>query len=482
MLPSVNPYDFTRPVREPSQLAGRREELRRLQGYLDLASGATPRMTNLAILGPRGVGKTSLLGAAHQMASDRGLAVARIALDDELAASDRKFLTEVFAGLGVERPDLESNQAVIRALRTAHDALRAAGRPGAALLIDESDLMEANRTLLQKLRNIFTEVDGYLLVFAGTLDRFPAVVDTFKPFGRFFEAIHLQGFPTFEDTWACLTEPLGAGGAEAVDRDSAADVHLLTGGMPYEVKLAAHYMFDRAAAEGAGVLRLTTAVLDRARPRLEEFRSRPFSLQTPLGDLGPAELSFCRLMLDLPAAYPNLLRLVYTLESLAAGDARAADLRRAAFEQARRAFAQRGLADPHMPDSVFPRDAFARVYLRCAVRERGLPVSSRGDAMENLLSHLAPALLQGEGPARAWLAYRRADGGITHAVEAARGAGGGVETAVADAAAGPPGAAWGLRLPGVPGTVVVASADGGAWLEPLADRLARAGVGLARER
>lgn len=478
-MDATNPYDFTRPVREPSHFVGRREELRRLRAYLDQACASPPRITNLAILGPRGIGKTSLLNVARRLAEDRGFAVTAIPLDDALAASDRRLFAELFAGLGVPTPDLESNHAVVAALRAALASRAAQRQPGVAVLIDECDLLAANKILLQKIRNYFTEVDGFMLVLAGSAERYPAVAETFGPFGRFFEVLRLERFRSFEEVRECITEPLAVAGGKSMDPESLEDLHLLTEGMPFEVKLLAHYLYEACAAGGGTTLRLTTAVLDRARPRLEEFRARPIAFKTPLDDLLPEEMDLYRLMLGLPALYPNLLRLMFMFEAAAGGDWRAAEARRTAFERARLTLSRRGLADASASDLIFIKEDFARVYLRCALRERGCPVEGlRAPTFHNLLCHMARGLLGAEGPERIFLAYRDAGARTPEIVEASRAPSGPAAVSRAADAGALPARSRVLRLPGLPGRVSLHVDFPGdeEWLAGLARSLERVGV------
>ena len=45
--------------------------------------------------------------------------------------------------------------------------------PTIVLLLDECDLLAQNETLLQKIRNAFMEVEGYILAFSGTEKNVP---------------------------------------------------------------------------------------------------------------------------------------------------------------------------------------------------------------------------------------------------------------------------------------------------------------------
>ena len=81
-----NPYDFSNPVTSRDLFVGRQRELDDLHYYLDQASKA-PRPINIAALGPRASGKTSLLNMIALDANVRGFCVARVDLNESDAES-----------------------------------------------------------------------------------------------------------------------------------------------------------------------------------------------------------------------------------------------------------------------------------------------------------------------------------------------------------------------------------------------------------
>src|SRR5260221_4619765 len=74
-----NPYDFANPVRDEALFAGRRAEIETIEYYLHEAR-QTRRPINLALLGPRAAGKTSLLNMVQRRATDQGFLVVRLDL------------------------------------------------------------------------------------------------------------------------------------------------------------------------------------------------------------------------------------------------------------------------------------------------------------------------------------------------------------------------------------------------------------------
>ncbi len=89
-----NPYRFNRPANRDS-FSGRANQIRDIRYYLDQAVRA-PDPINLALLGPRAAGKTSLLNFIEWEASKRGLCVARVDLNLNSVQSPLIFFAEVF--------------------------------------------------------------------------------------------------------------------------------------------------------------------------------------------------------------------------------------------------------------------------------------------------------------------------------------------------------------------------------------------------
>ena len=82
----ANPFDFGRPAKSKEEFAGRSNEIQQLGRILDVA--AEGRSMNVALIGDRASGKTSLLNVVESMARDRGGIVARLDLNEKVVASD----------------------------------------------------------------------------------------------------------------------------------------------------------------------------------------------------------------------------------------------------------------------------------------------------------------------------------------------------------------------------------------------------------
>src|SRR5260370_37093565 len=76
-----NPYDFANPVSNADLLVGRDKEMEEINYYLDNTKLA-PRPINIALLGQRASGKTSILNITELEAKKRGFCTVRINLDE----------------------------------------------------------------------------------------------------------------------------------------------------------------------------------------------------------------------------------------------------------------------------------------------------------------------------------------------------------------------------------------------------------------
>jgi hypothetical protein len=289
--PALPPNPFRRqPVKDRARLAGRARELERMEYYLRLTrAGQSP---HIALIGTRGVGKTSLLNAGESIATSLGLLPVRVDLNESLVQSQGAFWHELYTSLilaackagcwdGVSGPiyaslfkmlhtaePVDVARAVLQlpVIFSAHhgtldgvacsealichdlgsiqEELRRNGRCGIAILIDEADCLGLNRPLLQILRNVFQRVDGASLVLAGTEEVFPLLSQIFSPIPRQFHRIEVVPFVSVFDTLAVTQAPeLEPFGGIAPEWDTVGELHAISGGDPSELQLYCHHMY-----------------------------------------------------------------------------------------------------------------------------------------------------------------------------------------------------------------------------------------------
>lgn len=313
-----NPYDFINPIRDPKLFAGRKDELKEIDYYLELSRSTTAKYTHLALIGERASGKTSLLNIIEFMANEKGFLAVKIPLNKETSSNDVLFFKEVFDGImtkGAEKGMYGGiEEKIYRAFRRMIDTLdvsaeipilfgtayiglkkkeheagipqhvlihdlkeisieaKKIGIPTIVLLFDECNLLAQNETLLQKIRNAFMEVEGYILAFSGTEKMFPAISDVFSPIPRFFKRVNVKNFKDIKETEECLLKPLNEGEKQVFDRTCIGEIHQITNGSPYEINLVAHYMFRRWKEERNPKIGLSPEVLDDVLNEIERLR------------------------------------------------------------------------------------------------------------------------------------------------------------------------------------------------------------------
>jgi GTPase SAR1 family protein len=241
-----NPFDYANPVTDPKLFAGRTKQIEDVDYYLDQGISA-PQAINLAVLGDRASGKTSLLNQIEGRATGKGYAVARIKLNETDAESALSFFYSLFDAAFhavLDSPDpqhperscfggtagktydtylsltasyevpedkrfcpfsfpvlyakaqsrgthLLNFQRVLE--RDLKELSKTAGRP-IVFLIDECDVLSTRGTLLEMLRNMFMNLPGFMIVLAGTRDLFSLIHKVFAPFARQFKRIELGAF------------------------------------------------------------------------------------------------------------------------------------------------------------------------------------------------------------------------------------------------------------------------------------------------
>lgn len=315
-----NPYDFANPVSDVGLFVGRKDELKEIEYYLNHAKTA-PRPINIALLGARASGKTSLLNICEIEAKKRGFCTVRIDLDEDDAKTQLVFFYKIFDGIfssicesgkyeGEEGKTYDTYLDIVNAYKIPEDKtfcpfqfpLQYAKAMGSGninvplsdhsykndliklhseincpivLLFDEGNVLANSRVHLEKIRNIFMNTPGYMLVFTGTPDIFPVMDDVFSPIVRQFKKINIGAFKEKEETEKCIRKPLERIGnkiEEIFDFETYRDVneiHDLSGGRPYEIQLICHMLFRRVQDKRAKKMKLNLSVLEDVRKELE---------------------------------------------------------------------------------------------------------------------------------------------------------------------------------------------------------------------
>lgn len=315
---SINPFDFEKPVRDPEFFAGRKKQLKEFDYYLKMMIGNRPSYQNLSLIGKRAAGKTSMLYMIQYMAEQKNLLPVIISLDNDSSTNDVLLFKEIFdsimtkgagknmfGGLGGKiyktyrkvidlldasaeipflfgtayigtKKDLNTtiSQHVMRNdLNKFFTEAKKQGIKGIVLLIDECDLLSSNETILQKMRHVFSTIDGYMLVFSGTEKMFPAFSKTFSPLPRIFKRINVENFKNWEETKECIVKRLSDNEKKLISDGTISEIHQITQGIPYEVQLISHFMYKKYRETKINPrIEITTDVLDEVMNEIERLR------------------------------------------------------------------------------------------------------------------------------------------------------------------------------------------------------------------
>ncbi|MFZ0886891.1 MAG: hypothetical protein WA005_00425 [Candidatus Binataceae bacterium] len=413
-----NPYDFANPVSDETLFFGRKTELAEIRYYLDLGK-MVARPINLAILGPRASGKTSLLNMTEKEAERRGFCTVRVNLDEGDIQTELRFFHKLFDSVltgacqhgafgGTRARTYEIYLDMVNAYAVPSDPdhsftpflfpisyakAMAAGNLQMPLsdfayvndlkvisqvteqpilvLFDEGNVLARSRVHLEKLRNIFMNLSRFMIVITGTPDLFPVMDDVFSPMVRQFKRIVVREFKNRHETIDCVLEPLRkirvpfSQIRQIAPIGGIQEIHELSNGRPYEVQLVCHVLFRRLQSRRAATMSLDLGALDEIRRELETSQSlaeRPVLNQ--VRTLTPRELSALEWSLArLGAKFEDLWLQEYFLHGEALW-------KKDRLRQYVDAFVAQRLL--RLEDGVlrFEGDDFEKLYVRYLARER----------------------------------------------------------------------------------------------------------------
>ena len=302
-----NPYDYIKPIKDEKRFADRRSELKEIEYILDLTKGNT--YFNVAILGERRVGKTSLLNIIGKEAGKRKLLTVMIKLDENNANLLEVFKMieegiisegskygmfpkwkEHFSQLinGIEKIEIplllpkiylsrKSKGDVDVSYTTLENDMEELWKKakkkldGIVVMVDESQLLARDKALLQRIRNLFETIDGYVLIFSGTPAMLENLAEVFSPIDRFFVKVYLGPFKTKEDAEEAILKPI-SGMNLKFDKDSMNEIIEISRRYPYEINLISHFAFRMAQEKGEEVIKLTDDVLESVVAQVQKMK------------------------------------------------------------------------------------------------------------------------------------------------------------------------------------------------------------------
>lgn len=266
---------------EPEYFVGRKDEIARFQQYLKNTCNGNSH--HLAILGERGIGKTSLLRYLDSVSRKQKNMVVRIELDPETNSIGQlvlQILTElkrsgvsyslvdkgkeglkdffqkynVSVSLGVLKADSKSGQQAegeskIEFRYKLEDIWKKVkgNIPAIIIMIDEAEQLEQIKGSLHYLRNTFLRLSeghaGYMLVLSGKIGLFKQIKELHSPLARFFTPITL-GPLTPDEVKEALQKPFAESGRK-IDQKLIERIIEDSQGHPYIIQTIGYVLFEQ---------------------------------------------------------------------------------------------------------------------------------------------------------------------------------------------------------------------------------------------
>ena len=347
-----NPYDFANPVSSKDLFAGRDSIKNEIDYYLDQASRVLHPI-NLALLGDRASGKTSVLNIIDIKTIEKSMLPVRINLDEGDGENQFAFFNKVFntilekackegafGGLTSKTyqtylelkntlsiPEDQTylsfqfpvqyahvlksgNQNIVNiqdsSLQHDLDVLQKEVSKTIVITMDECNVLKKNKIILQKLRNIFMNQAGYMIIMAGTKNLFPVLDDVFSPIIRQFKKIEIEEFKDIDETESCILKPLKNAEFEYNKLFKnrrlgmlLREIHTLTHGKPYEIQLLCYSMFRRIQLKQTKHMALDIPVLEEVRSELRRSQQADeTSITDSIESLSKEDLKALAVFLD----------------------------------------------------------------------------------------------------------------------------------------------------------------------------------------
>ena len=274
----INPFSPGKTV-EPEYFAGRKKEIDKFEMFLKSASQGNPM--NLAILGERGIGKSSLLRMCEFLCKKQRSISVRIDLDVsvdtitslihvilsgikregevnskllKLSEGIKNFFQNYQVSIDVLGTKIEARQRKEITSTEFREELSKIWNhikgtvPAIVIMLDEAEQLENIKGSLQYLRNTFTrlaeEKCGYMLVLSGKLLLFQKLKEIHSPLARFFNPVSL-GALSEEESREALDKPLKHSEYDITDEVKEAII-IASQGHPYMIQLFGYYLCEKA--------------------------------------------------------------------------------------------------------------------------------------------------------------------------------------------------------------------------------------------
>lgn len=295
-----NPFRPGGPI-EPEYFIGRKDEIKLFERFLKSTKDGNP--FNIAVLGERGIGKTSLLRKFEDIGGKSGCICVRGSLDPSISnlpelctyilelirekgVGKSGKIKEFFKKYNLERvkinllgleAELEkgyTSSLQITFRKELEEIWEEVGKEtgGIILLIDESEQLENIKGSLPFLRNVFQSLSekraGYMLILSGKLELFRKIKDIHSPLARFLRPIHLGNLSDDEVKEAIL-RPLE--NTVKIDEKVLTKIIEESTGHPYVVQVFGYMLFENMKDK-----RIDMNVFEKTYPDVISFLSAQF--------------------------------------------------------------------------------------------------------------------------------------------------------------------------------------------------------------
>ena len=403
----MNPYNYQEPISEISELADRENSVNEIEYYLNEAASGS--LFDIAITGEHGIGKSSLMNIGSNLAEELGIMSIDVPLGQLNTVDELEFYRGLFEeilsqGISqgyIEQSRLDSFRDAIAGTESEisigysstyyriksgsenagdlsrnqiiddlKEIYRSVESPAIALFLDKANLLVEKNYLFRKFYSVINNTDGFILILSDDSlnDTIP---NDISPLRQSFTTIKLSEFEEQQSTKESLLKPLSDAEESDFDQESISDIHRITKGHPYEIKLIAHHMYKNYQL-GSESITMDSEVLADVANSLEAVRtSRHERLFDKVKQLSDDQLRLLVYLLEITGASEEWLVRYSILKDVSSFTERNIQFQR---ENRRRLLTQLedlGLIERTEEGLEFAGETFDRLFLKYHAVDRG---------------------------------------------------------------------------------------------------------------
>lgn len=277
----MNPFTPGHTV-DPQFFAGRKKEIEKFKMFLKNTCQGNPM--NMAILGERGIGKSSLLRTCENLARAKRCIVVRVDLDAAISTINDLVITilqEIKQEGGAYSKIFKASEKAKRFFDTYNISAGIMGVslsldrhkqtfshetrlelkkvwcivkeyvPAIVIMLDEAEQLEHIEGCLQFFRNTFSRIAeekmNFMLLLSGKLSLFRKIKEIHSPLARFFNPVSLSELNS-EESIEAIEKPLSSSNFKFTDEVKNKIVEV-SQGHPYIIQLFGFYLCEKAASQ-----------------------------------------------------------------------------------------------------------------------------------------------------------------------------------------------------------------------------------------